>query len=78
MKHCNKPFLLFTFCLFLWAGATALPVNGAVDDLERMGVSRINETIDAPDFILPDLEGRKRSLREFQGKFVMVNFWATW
>jgi peroxiredoxin len=43
-----------------------------------MGVARINENIDAPPFILPDLKGRKRSLREFKGKFVMLNFWATW
>ncbi|HBB16288.1 MAG TPA: hypothetical protein DCZ97_04530 [Syntrophus sp. (in: bacteria)] len=43
-----------------------------------MGVLKPNKTIDAPDFILSDLEGEKRSLREFQGKFVMLNFWATW
>lgn len=77
-KHYNRHFLLFAFCLFLFLGATALPVNGAVDYLEQMGVLRLKETIDAPNFILPDLEGRKRSLREFQGKFVMLNFWATW
>lgn len=80
-KYYNRHFLLFAFCLFLFSfflGATALPVNGAVDYLEQMGVLRLKETIDAPNFILPDLEGRKRSLREFQGKFVMLNFWATW
>ena len=32
----------------------------------------------APDFVLPDLEGKQISLRKFQGKFVMLNFWATW
>ena len=78
MKHYYRHFLLFTFCLFLFLGATALPVNGEVDYLEQMGVIRPNKTIDAPDFTLSDLEGRKRSLREFQGKFVMLNFWATW
>jgi peroxiredoxin len=30
------------------------------------------------DFTLPDLEGRKRSLSEFDGRVVVVNFWATW
>ena len=67
-------FLIFTFTLFLFLAATALPVNGAADYLEQMGVLRPNETIDAPNFILPDLEGRKRSLREFQGKMVLVEF----
>ena len=78
MKHYKRHFLLFTFCLFLFLGTTALPVNGAVDYLEQMGILRLNETVDAPDFILSDLEGEKRSLRDFQGKFVMLNFWATW
>ena len=78
MKPCNRRLLLFTCCLFLFFDTTALIASGAVDYLEQMGVSRIKETIDAPHFSLSDLEGRKRSLREFQGKFVMLNFWATW
>ena len=32
----------------------------------------------APDFQLPDLEGQSVSLSEFQGKPVLLNFWATW
>ena len=30
------------------------------------------------DFTLPDLEGRQRTLSEFDGRVVVVNFWATW
>ena len=30
------------------------------------------------DFTLPDIEGKQRSLSEFRGKWVIVNFWATW
>ena len=30
------------------------------------------------DFTLPDLEGKPRSLSEFRGKWVVVNYWATW
>lgn len=30
------------------------------------------------DFTLPDLEGKERSLSEFRGKWVIVNYWATW
>lgn len=32
----------------------------------------------APDFSLLDLEGNRVSLSDFQGKVVLLNFWATW
>ena len=32
----------------------------------------------APDFQLPDLEGRTVSLSDFHGMPVLLNFWATW
>lgn len=31
-----------------------------------------------PEFSLPDLEGRERSIAEWDGKVLVVNFWATW
>ncbi len=30
------------------------------------------------DFTLPDLDGRPRTLSEFDGQILVVNFWATW
>lgn len=32
----------------------------------------------APDFTLDTLDGKKVSLKEYQGKKVILNFWATW
>ncbi len=32
----------------------------------------------APDFTLKDLSGKDVSLKDFQGKVVLVDFWATW
>ncbi len=32
----------------------------------------------APDFTLPGVEGQEISLSDFQGKPVIINFWATW
>ena len=31
-----------------------------------------------PAFSLPDLEGRMHSISEWDGKVLLVNFWATW
>lgn len=33
---------------------------------------------DAPDFDLPDVTGRRWSLRSLRGRPVLLNFWATW
>lgn len=30
------------------------------------------------DYVLPDLDGVKRNISEFRGKWVVLNFWATW
>ncbi len=30
------------------------------------------------EFTLPDLDGTQRHLSEFRGKWVLVNYWATW
>ena len=32
----------------------------------------------APDFKLPDLSGKKIELKDYRGKVVFLNFWATW
>jgi len=31
-----------------------------------------------PDFTLPDLDGTPRSVAEWDGRLLFVNFWATW
>jgi thiol-disulfide isomerase/thioredoxin len=30
------------------------------------------------DFSLPDLDGREHRLSDYRGKWVLVNYWATW
>ena len=32
----------------------------------------------APDFTLPDVNGQPVSLSSFRGKYVLVDFWASW
>ena len=32
----------------------------------------------APDFTLKNLQGKEVGLKEFRGKVVLLNFWATW
>ena len=34
--------------------------------------------VQAPDFTIRDLRGRAVRLRDFRGRVVLINFWATW
>ncbi len=47
-----------------------------------MGQKRSFEPVkpgtEAIDFTLPDLSGKPVSLKDFRGKVVFLNFWATW
>ncbi len=70
--------ILFSLILFIFLAAAELSLSAEIDYLKPMGVVRLKKMLDAPAFNLPDLEGDKWSLGDFKGKFVMLNFWATW
>ena len=40
--------------------------------------SRAMRTLRAPDFTLPDLDGRPHALADYRGKKVFLVFWASW
>lgn len=43
---------------------------------QQAALSLLNKP--APDFTLPDLSGKPVSLSSFKGKWVLVDFWASW
>jgi peroxiredoxin len=43
-----------------------------------LALYRPPELLEAPDFTLPDLDGRPVRLRDLRGKLVFLNIWATW
>jgi peroxiredoxin len=51
---------------------------GPVGRADAFPVSRPAETIAAPDIELSDLAGRPGRLRDYRGRVVLLNFWATW
>lgn len=46
-------------------------VNGDTRDPTGVGQQRV-------DFALPDSNGKERSISEWDGKVIVLNFWATW
>lgn len=43
-----------------------------------VGVQRINPPFEAEGFTLEDLRGSMVSLKDFRGKVIFLNFWASW
>lgn len=41
-------------------------------------VTSITVRAEPVDFSLPDLDGKQIKLSDFRGKWVLVNYWATW
>lgn len=48
------------------------------DVFQDAGVVVSKSGIVAPEFTLPDVDGRERALSDYKGKLVLLNFWATW
>lgn len=72
------------FNLSAFARLTRQPV--AFDDKQRVWYfgprpQAINEqlaSLEAPDFTLPDMSGKRHSLSDFRGKKVLLLTWASW
>jgi len=58
--------------------ALATYAVGTTHSLNVLGVQPPKEEVEAPDFALPDLSGKKIQLKDFRGKIVFLNFFATW
>ncbi len=73
-------FLLMIICFFFYGcnagdnetSSTPEPTAKELQNKENKGGP------EAPDFTLQDLSGNGVSLKQFRGKTVFVDFWATW
>jgi len=53
-------------------------VAGEDDLLLKLGIKPIKGGKKAPDFSLKNLSGKNVELKNFRGKVIFLNFWATW
>ncbi len=65
---------LFVFG-FAWSLAGAVETQNAS---ACRGLQPEARDLPAPDFVVQDLQGNEVRPSDFRGKFVVVNFWATW
>ena len=61
---------------------TRFPDNTNIAGIRNSVESRIPKSMwvgkQAPEFSMPDIEGKMVSLSSFRGKYVLVDFWASW
>jgi len=78
--HRNR--LVFLLTSFLCLGSSQLHAqatrNPSIDFKAVPKLEEIKDRPAAPDFTLPNPDGKKLSLKDYRGKLVFLNFWATW
>jgi cytochrome c biogenesis protein CcmG, thiol:disulfide interchange protein DsbE len=50
----------------------------AAPDFAALDIQRYQPPKPAPEFALPDLNGRQVRLADLRGKVVLLFYWATW
>ena len=66
-----------------WRHTDSPVLHDAAGDTWMLGNSageraRALETLEAPDFTLPDLDGKPHSLSDYRGKRVFLTTWSSW
>lgn len=75
----KKPVSIFIpYALLATALLSALIMFVNKVDLEPFEVEYPAEAFIAPSFTLPSVSGGQLSLKDYRGKVVFINFWATW
>jgi peroxiredoxin len=75
----GKVFLRSLSLVFILLVSLAFTAEGREDDLfSRIRINPIKGNKRVPDFSLKDLTGKKVEIKQYKGKIIFLNFWATW
>jgi peroxiredoxin len=75
----GKRYLRCIFVIFFLLLAFRSPTEGEEGDLfSKLKITVIKGDKRAPDFSLNGLDSKKIGIRQFKGKIIFLNFWATW
>ena len=68
--------LILTFVVGLWGGSQVIKTITKEPERKAVADAMVNKKM--PEFTLPDLEGQPHNIHEWDGKVIVLNFWATW
>jgi len=74
----KRALLLVVIFGFLGIFASFNRPDAAGDPLSAAGIVKVKQGINAPTFSIEDMDGKRLSLKDFQGKIVLLDFWTTW
>ena len=75
----GKVFLLSLSLVSILLVSLAFTAEGREDDLfSKIRINPIKGDKRVPDFSLKDLTGKKVEIKQYKGKIIFLNFWATW
>jgi cytochrome c biogenesis protein CcmG/thiol:disulfide interchange protein DsbE len=77
MMAIGKAFLFFLLTLILSTPSIFAEIKKE-DLFSKAGIQPVKAGTKAPLFSLEDLNGKKSELKQYRGKVVFLNFWATW
>jgi thiol-disulfide isomerase/thioredoxin len=69
---------LTVFSIFLGLFAFWYSSEAVEDPMTAVGAFKFNEGSVAPEFYIENLAGGRVKLKDFRGKVVLLDFWATW
>jgi peroxiredoxin len=74
LRLLNKYLILIL--LFIFRAFPSIASEGLNYYMSNIGMNGVKG--EAINFTLPNIDGKRMSLKDFRGRVIMLNFWATW
>jgi cytochrome oxidase Cu insertion factor (SCO1/SenC/PrrC family) len=72
-------FLALLLVGLVWSMPALTEETSEIDALfEEWQIMKLDEPLEAPGFSLTAMDGSTKTLEDFTGKLVFLNFWTTW